>query len=739
MLLGQHRGGHQDGGLLAVQHALHHRPEGHLRLAEAHVPAEEPVHGHGGLHIRLDLRRAAKLVVGLGIAEVFFKFRLPLAVRGEGVAREALPLGIEGDELFGHVLGGAFGPLPGLGPLRASHFGELHGLFFPGAGVFGHQIQLGGRHIQAVRPGVLDLHIVLFEAVHLHLHDAGEAADAVVLVDHIVPHGEIRVALDALAVGGQLFPGRLLFVPGAEQLGVSEDGQLDPRVFQARGEGTHADAALPEVRQLSQLRVQDGRDLVVPEEVLQHLAPALVPRQHHHPVALLEVDLHVLGGCLGAAGIGGELLCRDACEGPGRERGPAHGEGVGHVQREIRETPHHVVPAEIEILRVQGHLAPLLQLPQVLLQLLLEIPGPLGAAGGLLQHQQGVLRQIVQGRGHGIDEGEVAVRVGHQYPAPQPVRVGAEGGGQRGRVFAAALFGKALCGVFDLPGQGLHAPQGQAGQGLRRGQDGAALHALRAALRAHVEAAHGVDVVPPEFHAHRLRVRGGEKVQDAATAGELSRALHLLAAGIAAAQQGVLHVLDGITAPGLQGEGGLLQGLGRDGPLHEAGDGGGEDLHLPLLQGVEGGKALLLRLAGGGLRGIEGKVPHAETGHREAQHGREVPGHVLRRGVVRAEDRQGQLRLQAQGRGQIGPVHRGKSGNERRKPSALQQRGEGGCFLVFQYLFDEKFHNAGIITDFSRKGNRISGERRRLRGSSRCPFLVSSPAQGELSQCAHWD
>ena len=55
VLLGQRRGGYQDGGLLAVQDALHHRPQGHLRLAEAHIAAQQPVHGHGFLHIGLDL------------------------------------------------------------------------------------------------------------------------------------------------------------------------------------------------------------------------------------------------------------------------------------------------------------------------------------------------------------------------------------------------------------------------------------------------------------------------------------------------------------------------------------------------------------------------------------------------------------------------------------------------------------------------------------------------------------
>ncbi len=65
MLLGQNRGGHQNGGLLAVQYALHNGPKGHLGLAVAHIAAEEPVHGAGLLHVVLNLHDAPQLVVSL--------------------------------------------------------------------------------------------------------------------------------------------------------------------------------------------------------------------------------------------------------------------------------------------------------------------------------------------------------------------------------------------------------------------------------------------------------------------------------------------------------------------------------------------------------------------------------------------------------------------------------------------------------------------------------------------------
>ena len=95
MLLGEHGGGYQDRGLFAVQYALHHRAKRDLRLAEAHVAAEEPVHGNRGLHIRLDLRDASQLIVCLRVAEVFLKLPLPLAVGGKGVAGKPLALGVE--------------------------------------------------------------------------------------------------------------------------------------------------------------------------------------------------------------------------------------------------------------------------------------------------------------------------------------------------------------------------------------------------------------------------------------------------------------------------------------------------------------------------------------------------------------------------------------------------------------------------------------------------------------------
>ena len=55
MLLGQNGGRHQDRRLLAVQNTFHNGPERHLRLAIAHIAAEQAIHGPGLLHILFDV------------------------------------------------------------------------------------------------------------------------------------------------------------------------------------------------------------------------------------------------------------------------------------------------------------------------------------------------------------------------------------------------------------------------------------------------------------------------------------------------------------------------------------------------------------------------------------------------------------------------------------------------------------------------------------------------------------
>ena len=86
VLLGQQRGGHQHGHLLAVLHRLEGSPQRHLGLAEAHVAAHQPVHRVLGLHVALPVGDGHQLVGGLLEGEGVLQLALPGAVLGEGVA-----------------------------------------------------------------------------------------------------------------------------------------------------------------------------------------------------------------------------------------------------------------------------------------------------------------------------------------------------------------------------------------------------------------------------------------------------------------------------------------------------------------------------------------------------------------------------------------------------------------------------------------------------------------------------
>ena len=232
VLPGQNGGRHQHRHLFAVQHTLHGGPQGHLRFTEAHVAAEQPVHGLGRFHIALDLRHAPQLVLGLGIGKRVLKLRLPRRIGGKGVAHAPLALGVQLDQVHGQL----FRRRPGLGfrllPLLAAQLVELHRRVLTAADVFADHVQLGGRDIQGVGALIGDFHIVFQGPVHFDLLDAHIPANAVVLVDHQITGVQVCKGVELLAVGGLFL---LLFRRGGslallrlldQQLALGENSQL---------------------------------------------------------------------------------------------------------------------------------------------------------------------------------------------------------------------------------------------------------------------------------------------------------------------------------------------------------------------------------------------------------------------------------------------------------------------------------------------------------------------------------
>ena len=187
VLLGQDGGRGQDGYLHAVHHGLEGGPNGHLGFAVAHVAAQEPVHGNGLFHIGLDFRNGFQLVRGFLKGEAVLEFLLEGGIRGKGMARGDFPLGVQPQQLGGQDGNGLLGLGPGFLPVVPAHIGQL-GRGALVADVFVQQAHLLYGYVELVALGVLELQVVPMDAVNddgLHAHVAADALD---VVDHVIPH-----------------------------------------------------------------------------------------------------------------------------------------------------------------------------------------------------------------------------------------------------------------------------------------------------------------------------------------------------------------------------------------------------------------------------------------------------------------------------------------------------------------------------------------------------------------------
>ena len=193
VLLGQDRRRRQHHHLLAVLGGLEGGAQRHLGLAVADVAADEAVHRPRRLHVGLDELDGVALVGRLGVGERVLELALPVGVEREGVALAALALGVEVEQLARQLLGGA----PGAGldrlPAGAAELGQRR-VRAAGADVAADLGQLVDGHEHPVRARVLQVEVVARDVGHGLGVKAGEAGDAVVLVDHDVAGAQVGEA-----------------------------------------------------------------------------------------------------------------------------------------------------------------------------------------------------------------------------------------------------------------------------------------------------------------------------------------------------------------------------------------------------------------------------------------------------------------------------------------------------------------------------------------------------------------
>ena len=203
VLLGEQGGGAQHRNLLAVHDRGEGRAQRHLGLAEAHVAADQPVHGRAAAHVAQHGLDRGRLVGRLLEAEALCEGLVVVLLELEGMALARRAQGIEVEQFGGrvaHVLGSlALGFLP----LARAQLVQRR-LVGAHPRVAADQLQLADRHVEHGVVGVFQVQELLQlgrtvgagAAADVHVDQAAVAANAVLGVHHRVAHIEFGQVLD---------------------------------------------------------------------------------------------------------------------------------------------------------------------------------------------------------------------------------------------------------------------------------------------------------------------------------------------------------------------------------------------------------------------------------------------------------------------------------------------------------------------------------------------------------------
>ena len=182
MLARQQRGRHDDCDLLAADRGDKGRAQGHFRLAESDVAANQPVHRPAGAEILDGGIDGGKLVVGLLVGKTGAEFVIGARPDREPRRLAQLPLGRDLDQLAGDLADAALHARLARLPIAAAQPVELDARFL--RAVARQQIDVLHRQEQLGAFGVMDLETIMRRAGRLDRLQAGEAADAVVDMHH---------------------------------------------------------------------------------------------------------------------------------------------------------------------------------------------------------------------------------------------------------------------------------------------------------------------------------------------------------------------------------------------------------------------------------------------------------------------------------------------------------------------------------------------------------------------------
>ena len=283
MLLGEDRRRHQHHHLLAVHRGLVRGAQRDLGLPVADVAADQAVHRPLALHVGLDRVDRLHLVGGLAVGEGGLEVQLQLAVRREGVAPADQALGVEVEQLAGHLLGGAPGAGLQVQPALAAQRAQLR-LGAVGADVAADLGELVGGSEDLVASPVLQLEVVAGDVRERLRVEAREAGDPVVLVHHQIADPELDRLRDPVPRLGR----------GGGPAAVDQPRIGDHRQLQLGGDEALAQPGLREVQPgLGVGLGRQGRGVDAGEVVAGALGLSASLERDHRAVAGANQLLHL--------------------------------------------------------------------------------------------------------------------------------------------------------------------------------------------------------------------------------------------------------------------------------------------------------------------------------------------------------------------------------------------------------------------------------------------------------------
>ena len=207
MLLGQNGRGAEHHDLAAGIHALKRRAQGDLGLAEAHVAAQQAVHGLGRLHVGLNVGDGLQLVARLVVGKALLHLDLLGRIGRAGDAGDRRTARIEVDQVKRQLFGILARLVGGTRPVGSIEPGQAR-LVAVGTDVARDAVDLLERHVELVAVGVFQQKVVALLAAHFLARDLAKERDAVGGMHHVVARlkreGDLRnvhLAAAARAVG----------------------------------------------------------------------------------------------------------------------------------------------------------------------------------------------------------------------------------------------------------------------------------------------------------------------------------------------------------------------------------------------------------------------------------------------------------------------------------------------------------------------------------------------------------